>query len=244
MASSGAIMHVEHLRAAGVNRSYSSSGSGSNKGILFDIANVAYYAAQNFSKLIDIDARLTSARALNLDNLANANILNIPNLAALSPTLIGYLSNLNNSNLLNIPNLATLTAAKIGYMVNLNNSNLLNIPDLSSLSSTLIGYLANLNNINILNLPDLSTLTTTLIGYLANINNANLLSIPDWWAPTFIQTMINMLEVSGGVLMNEAFRSIVKGLLDNTSLNYENDDDNNFEVFFDATNGVNIYLTH
>lgn len=74
-------------------------------------------------KVNTLQTRLTAARASLLDNLNNANLLNIPNLSTLTPTLIGYLANINNTNLSLIPNLSTFTPAVIGYLTNLNIAN-------------------------------------------------------------------------------------------------------------------------
>jgi len=84
-------------------------------------------------------SRLTAARAGYLDNINNAQLLNIPNLSTLTAARIGYLDNINNAQLLNIPNLSTLTSARIGYLDNINQAGLLQV------TATRAAYLDNLS---------------------------------------------------------------------------------------------------
>lgn len=82
---------------------------------------------------IDIETlvnRITDARATYIDNIDNSQLLNIPNLSTLTPTLIGYLNNINNPNLATIGDISSLTAALIGYLNNINNPHLLNVPNI------------------------------------------------------------------------------------------------------------------
>ncbi len=65
----------------------------------------------------DIDTllvRLSAARAGYLDNINNAQLLNIPNLSTLTAARIGYLDNINQAGLLQ------LTAARAGYLDQIN----------------------------------------------------------------------------------------------------------------------------
>jgi len=57
-----------------------------------DIATIKAYVD-------DLESRLTALRAGYLDNINNADLLNIPDLSTLSAARIGYLDNINNANL-------------------------------------------------------------------------------------------------------------------------------------------------
>jgi len=74
-----------------------------------DIATIKAYVD-------DLESRLTALRAGYLDNINNADLLNIPDLSTLSAARIGYLDNINNGNLATIPDISTLSAAKIAYL--------------------------------------------------------------------------------------------------------------------------------
>lgn len=185
----------------------------------------------------DIDtllSRLTNVRAGYLDNLDNANLLNIPDLSALTAARIGYLDNLNNPNLLTIGDLSTLTPARIAYLDSAISSRASQSDILSDatpfagadiaaikgyvdelearLTAARAGYLDNINNAELLNIPDLSALTAARIGYLDNINNAQLLNIPD--LSTLTAARISYLDNidQAGLLQLTAARA---GYLDN-----------------------------
>jgi len=74
--------------------------------------------AAALQRLID---DLTAVRASYLDNINNAQLLNVPDLSTLSAARIGYLDNINQAGLLQ------LTTARAGYLDNINNADLANI---------------------------------------------------------------------------------------------------------------------
>ena len=74
--------------------------------VAFDGADVGTI----LSGVATLAGRLTATRAGYLDNLNNAQLLNIPNLSTLTSARIGYLDNINQAGLLQ------LTTTRVGYL--------------------------------------------------------------------------------------------------------------------------------
>lgn len=106
--------------------------------------------------------KLTAARAGYLDNINNAQLLNVPNLSTLSAARIGYLDNINQAGLLQV------TAARAGYLDNIANAQLLNI------TAARLGYI---DRLTLLAAGGAGELTVARVGYLDNINQAGLLQV-------------------------------------------------------------------
>lgn len=67
-----------------------------------DAANIPADLAAIIAYVDELETRLSAVRAGYLDNLNNAQLLNIPNLSTLSAARIGYLDNINQAGLLQV----------------------------------------------------------------------------------------------------------------------------------------------
>ncbi|MDO9581253.1 MAG: hypothetical protein Q7J06_11955, partial [Bacteroidales bacterium] len=197
--------------------------------------------------------KLTVVRAGYLDNINNAQLLNI------SAARLGYVDRLT---LLAAGGAGELTVARVGYLDNINQAGLLQVTvaragyldnlsagavalagtalstaqwtnalatALGSYTAVRAGYLDNINNANLSTVPNISTLSAARIGYLDNINQVGLLQVTALRAGY-------LDNLSGGAAALEATLTAIKGAGWATETLVE------IKAAIDALGGVNQYL--